>query len=105
LVPEPLYAAQEDLYFGVRNGQNMSGPGTAKKCEGELHVCFKTGHLDDVLGGASTEARCLSACLFSECGIPEAPDCTPGGNMACSYDDCVSRCVAARVDYLDADCT
>lgn len=101
LFPRPAYAdpPSSDVFYGVRDGENMSGPGVQRICEAKLHVCFTGGLYDDMLNNPNfvidTEAECNIACDFNN---------SPS-QQACSLADCQSRCVAARVPGELDDCS
>lgn len=101
LFPRPAYAGppRGDVFYGVRDGQNMSGPGVVRKCEAKLHVCFTGGLYDLVLDNPNFIIDTIQECSFI-CSHSNSPS-----QQACSRDDCDSRCVAARVPGQLDSCT
>lgn len=101
LFPRPAYAGPppSDVFYGVRDGENMSGPGVVRRCEAKLHVCFVDGLYDAVLNNPNFVVNTIAECNFA-CDFTNSPS-----QQACNQDDCESRCIAARVPGELDDCT
>ena len=78
----------DEQFIGYLNSAQKTNNGSSQRCEAKMHVCYVGGDDDEYIPcSVNTYQECEAACDIN----------TSPNQQACSYSDCYSRCVAARV--------